>query len=169
MIRRTARLFVPAILLSVPLGLSGTLAWQVVHLASGGAAARAAGITPQHSGAVLLRGAPRVLAITTTPAQLAPLETVTIAAALYAGGTGTRPYTATVQLLPADGGPTRTATQGGITLHPRQQETVYWEWRAGASLPTGVYTVRVLLRGTAQPGGVVASATAGQTVTVAPR
>jgi hypothetical protein len=46
--------------------------------------------------------------------------------------------------------------------------TVFWEWRAGASLPPGVYTVGVRLVSAAHPQAGVASGTAGTPLTVVP-
>jgi hypothetical protein len=51
-----------------------------------------------------------------------------------------------------------TATQGAFRLHHGQPLSVYWEWRAGATLPPGAYTVRVRLSDVTRQ--VVASGTA---------
>jgi hypothetical protein len=104
--------------------------------------------------------APAVLRVTATPAPLGLLDTVTIATKLYNGGPIAGPYVATVQLLSRDRGIGPSAAQGGFTLHHGQRLTLYWEWRAGASLPPGTYTVRVVLREAARPGRLVASGTA---------
>ena len=63
------------------------------------------------------------------------------------------PYAATLELRPHSGGravpaghDALTATQGAFRLHHGQPLSVYWEWRAGAMLPPGVYTVHVRLR-----------------------
>ena len=102
--------------------------------------------------------APAVLSVTATPAPLGLLDTVTIATTLYNGGPIAGPYVATLQLLPRDRGIEPSAAPGGFTLRHGQRLTLYWAWRAGASLPPGVYTVRVVLRETARPGRLVASA-----------
>ena len=93
-----------------------------------------------------------------TPRPLVPLDTATIAATLSTTGPQSGPYTATLELRPRAGGRGPTATQGGFRLRRGQQLTVYWEWRAGAALPPGEYTVRVRLRDVA--GQAVASGTA---------
>jgi hypothetical protein len=51
-----------------------------------------------------------------------------------------------------------TATQGGFLLHHGWPLSVYWEWRAGAALLPGAYTVRVQLSDVTRQ--VVASGTA---------
>jgi hypothetical protein len=51
-----------------------------------------------------------------------------------------------------------TATQGAFRLRHGQPLSVYWEWRAGATLPPGAYAVRVRLRDVTRQ--VVASGTA---------
>jgi hypothetical protein len=66
----------------------------------------------------------------------------------------------TLQLLLRDRGIGPSAAQAGFTLRHGQQLTLYWEWRAGASLPPGTYTVRVVLCEAARPGRLVASGTA---------
>jgi hypothetical protein len=48
--------------------------------------------------------------------------------------------------MPRAGHNALTATQGGFRLHHGQPLSVYWEWRVGAMLPPGVYTVHVWLR-----------------------
>jgi hypothetical protein len=85
---------------------------------------------------------------------------MTIATTLYNGSRIAGAYVATLQLLSRDRGIGPSAAQGGVTLRHGQRLTLYWEWRAGASLPPGVYTVRVVLREAARPGRLVASGTA---------
>jgi hypothetical protein len=81
-----------------------------------------------------------------TPQRLSPLDTATIAATFSTAGSEGGPYTAILELRPRGGGHGPTASQGGFRLRPGQTLTVYWEWRAGATLPPGRYTVRVRLR-----------------------
>jgi hypothetical protein len=107
------------------------------------------------------------MAVTTTPTQLTPLGTVTFAATIYNGGASGSPYAATLKLLAR--GRTLSATQNGLSLRHGQQTTLYWEWRAGASLPAGVYAVRVLLTETKRPGYVVAGGTASTPLVVVTR
>ena len=80
-----------------------------------------------------------------TPRRLIPLETATIAATFSTVGPDSGPYMATLELRPRDGYHSPTATQGGFWLHPGRPLTVYWEWRAGATLPPGLYSVWVRL------------------------
>lgn len=110
---------------------------------------------------------PTVVTVRAAAARLTLLDTVTIAATFYDSGSSAGPYAATLQLLARGRG--LSATQDGFSLHHSQRLTLYWEWRAGASLPTGVYTVRVLLRAAARPGHVVASGTASTPLTVVTR
>jgi hypothetical protein len=110
---------------------------------------------------------PVTVAVSVTPGQLVPLDTATIAATFSTAGPKSGPYTATLELRPSAGDPGPTGTQGGFRLHRNQPLTVYWEWRAGAALPPGVYTVRVRLRDVA--GHTVASGTAPAPLIVAGR
>jgi hypothetical protein len=111
--------------------------------------------------------APVAVAVGVTPQRLSPLDTATIAATFSTARPKDGPYTATLELRPRDGGLAPTATQGGFRLHPDQSLTVYWEWRAGASLPPGRYTVRVRLGDPA--GQTVANGTAPAPLVVARR
>lgn len=91
-------------------------------------------------------GVPVTVVVGVTPRRLIPLDTATIAATFTTVGPDSGPYTATLELRPRAGGPVPTAIQSGFRLHTGQPLTVYWEWRAGATLPHGLYTVWVLLR-----------------------
>jgi hypothetical protein len=110
---------------------------------------------------------PVTAAVGVTPRRLVPLDTATIAATFSTAGPVSGPYTATLELQPRVDGPTPTATQGGFRLRRGQPLTVYWEWRAGAALPPGVYTVRVQLRDVA--GHAVAFGTAPAPLIIAGR
>ena len=112
-------------------------------------------------------GVPVTVAVAVTPRQLSLLDTATIAATFSTARPTSGPYTVTLELRPRAGGPAPTATQGSFTLHPGRPLTVYWEWRAGAALPPGVYAVRVQLRDVA--GHAVASGTAPAPLIVAGR
>jgi hypothetical protein len=107
------------------------------------------------------------VAVGVTPRRLVPLDRATIAATFSTAGSESGPYTAILELRPSAGDPGPTATQGGFRLRRDQPLTVYWEWRAGAALPPGVYTVRVRLRDVA--GYTVASGTAPAPLIVAGR
>ena len=109
--------------------------------------------------------APPSVSVSVTPTRLMPLDRATIAARFSSDRPDAGPYTATLELRPHSGGravPARhealTATQGGFRLHHGQPLRVYWEWRAGATLPPGAYTVRVRLSDMTRQ--VVASGTA---------
>ena len=95
-------------------------------------------------------GAPVGVSVSVMPTRLTPLDTATFGATFSSARADTGPYTATLELQPRSGGRTLRAAQGGFHLHRGQPLSVYWEWRAGASagatLPPGVYTVRVRLR-----------------------
>src|SRR5436305_8497536 len=111
--------------------------------------------------------APVTVAVGVTPRRLNPLDTATIAATFSTARPKDGPYTATLELRPRGGGPGPTATQGGFRLRPDQSLTVYWEWRAGAALPPGRYTVWVRL---GDPRGhTVANGTAPAPLIVAGR
>ena len=111
--------------------------------------------------------APVTVAVGVTPQRLSPLDTATIAATFSTARPKDGPYTATLELRPRGGGPGPTATQGGFRLRPDQSLTVYWEWRAGAALPPGRYTVWVRL---GDPRGhTVANGTAPAPLIVAGR
>jgi len=139
-----------------PIGLTALLALTVVS------ATRLTTHTPRSRAT-----APATVVVGVTPRRLSPLDTATIAATFSTARPKDGPYTATLELRPRDGGHEPTATQGGFRLHPDQSLTVYWEWRAGASLPPGRYTVRVRL---GDPGGqTVANGTAPAPLVVARR
>jgi hypothetical protein len=127
-----------------PIALSALLAIIVVSVM------RPAPLAPRSHATV-----PVTVAVGVTPRPLVLLDTATIAATLSTAGPQSGPYTATLELRPRAGGRGPTATQGGFRLRRGQPLTVYWEWRAGAALPPGEYTVRVRLRDVA--GHAVAS------------
>jgi hypothetical protein len=109
--------------------------------------------------------APPSVSVSVTPIRLAPLDRATIAARLSSNRPDAGPYTASLELRPHSGGRAvppghlaLTATQGAFRLHQGQPLSVYWEWRAGATLPPGAYTVRVRWRDVTRR--VVASGTA---------
>jgi hypothetical protein len=85
------------------------------------------------------------VSVSVTPTRLTILDIATFAATFSSARADTGPYTATLELQPRSGGHTLAAAQGGFHLHRGQPLSVYWEWRAGATLPPGVYTVRVRL------------------------
>jgi hypothetical protein len=110
---------------------------------------------------------PVTVAVGVTPQRLSPLDTATIAATFSTAGVEGGPYTAILELRPRGGGHEPTASQGGFRLRPGQPLTVYWEWRAGAALPPGRYTVCVRL---GDPRGhTVANGTAPAPLIVAGR
>ena len=105
------------------------------------------------------------VSVSVTPTRLAPLDRATLAATFSTDRPVAGPYTATLELRPHRGDravPTGhdalTATQGAFRLHHGQPLSVYWEWRAGATLSPGAYTVRVRLSDATRQ--VVASGTA---------
>jgi hypothetical protein len=105
------------------------------------------------------------VSVSVTPTRLTPLDRATIAATFSTDRPAAGPYTATLELRSHRGGravPARhdalTATQGGFRLHHGRPLSVYWEWRAGATLLPGAYTVRVRLNDVTRQ--VVASGTA---------
>jgi hypothetical protein len=109
--------------------------------------------------------APPSVSVSVTPTRLAPLDRATIAARFSSDQPDAGPYKATLELRPHRGGravpagrDALTATQGAFRLHHGQPLSVYWEWRAGATLPPGAYTVRVRLSDVTRQ--VVASGTA---------
>ena len=109
--------------------------------------------------------APPSVSVSVTPTRLTPLDRATIAATFSTDRLAAGPFTATLELRPHSGGravpaghDALTATQGGFRLHHGQPLNVYWEWRAGATLPSGAYTVRVRLSDVTRQ--VVASGTA---------
>jgi hypothetical protein len=110
---------------------------------------------------------PVTVAVGVTPQRLSPLDTATIAATFSTAGSEGGPYTAILELRPQGGGHEPTASQGGFRLHPGQSLTVYWEWRAGATLPSGRYTVWVRLND--PRGHAVATGTAPAPLIVAGR
>ncbi len=110
-----------------------------------------------------------VVALTAAPLQAAPLDTVTFATTLFNGGVTSGPYRATLQLLPEHGDQLRSRTQSGFMLRHNRPLTLYWEWRAGAALPSGRYEMRVQLGTLAEPKSLVASYTARQRLTIVPR
>jgi hypothetical protein len=111
------------------------------------------------------RSSPAVLAVRVTPARVEVLDRVTVAATLVAAA-GAGRYAAILEFLPWGRGRTLRTAQGGLVLRPGQPLTVFWEWRAGESLPPGVYTVCVRLVSVAHPQGDVASGTARTPLTV---
>lgn len=118
---------------------------------------------PAHGGAP----ASVSVSVSVTPTRLMPLDTATFAATFSSARPDTGPYTATLELQPRRGDHTLTAAQGGFRLHWGQPLSVYWEWRAGATLPPGVYTVRVRLRDRTRQ--LVATGTAPVSLIVARR
>ncbi len=120
--------------------------------------------TPAASGAM-----PHVVSIVVTPAQLAPLERATFATTFVNDGFRIGPYRATLELLPYSGGPLRSLTQRGFLLRHAQPLTIYWEWRAGASLPPSRYALRVLLSELASAARPLSTLTASRTLIVRPR
>jgi hypothetical protein len=110
---------------------------------------------------------PVTVAVGVTPQRLSPLDTATIAATFSTARSEGNPYTAILELRPRGGGRGPTASQGGFRLHPGQALTVYWEWRAGAALPPGRYTLWVRLRD--PRGHTVANGTAPAPLIVAGR
>jgi hypothetical protein len=117
-----------------PIALTALLAMTVVS------ATRLTTHTPRSRATV-----PVTVAVGVTPRQLSPLDTATIAATFSTAGSEGGPYTAILELRPRGDGHGPTASQGGFRLRPGQSLTVYWEWRAGAALPPGRYTVWVRL------------------------
>jgi hypothetical protein len=122
--------------------------------------------TPQAAARTLpsagLEDWPRVVGVRATPSQLSPLNTATFSATIANTGFDGGPYRATLQLRPLSGGQVRSASQRGFMLRHNQRLTLYWEWRAGASLPPGRYAMRVLLSaasGAAQPLTALTAAT----------
>jgi hypothetical protein len=109
--------------------------------------------------------APSSVSVSVTPTRLTPLDRATIAARFSSDRPDAGPYTATLELRPHSGGravpvghDALMATQSAFRLHHGQPLSVYWEWRAGATLPPGAYTVRVRLSDVRRQ--VVASGTA---------
>jgi hypothetical protein len=109
--------------------------------------------------------APPSVSVSVTPTRLTPLDRATIAARFTSDRPAAGPYTASLELRPHRGGravpaghDALTAIQGAFRLHHGQPLSVYWEWRAGAMLPPGAYTVRVRLSDVTRK--VVASGTA---------
>ena len=139
-----------------PIALTALLAMTVVS------ATRLTTHTPRSRATV-----PVTVAVGVTPRRLSPLDTATIAATFSTAGSEGGPYTAILELRPRGGGHGPTASQGGFRLRPGQSLTVYWEWRAGAALPPGRYTVWVRL---GDPRGhTVANGTAPAPLIVAGR
>jgi hypothetical protein len=112
------------------------------------------------------RPSPAVLAVRVTPARIEVLDRVTVAATLVASAGGAGRYAAILEFWPWGRGRTLRTAQGGLVLRPDRPLTVFWEWRAGESLPPGVYTVRVRLVSVAHPQGDVARGTARTPLTV---
>ena len=139
-----------------PIALTALLAMTAVS------ATRLTTHTPRSRAAV-----PVTVTVGVTPQRLSPLDTATIAATFSTAESEGGPYTAILELRPRVGGHGPTASQGGFRLRPGQSLTVYWEWRAGAALPPGRYTVWVRL---GDPRGhTVASGTAPAPLLVARR
>lgn len=93
-------------------------------------------------------GAPAgiVVTVSVAPTRLMVLDTATFAATFVAARPAPSPYTAILELQPRGGGHTRSAVQGGFHLYRGRPVSIYWEWRAGTTLPPGVYRVRARLR-----------------------
>jgi hypothetical protein len=108
-----------------------------------------------------------VVSVSVTPTRLMVLDTATFAVTFSAARPASGPYTAILELQPRAGGLTRSAAQGGFHLYRDQSLRLYWEWRAGTTLPPGVYTVRVRLRDTKRR--IVATGTAPTLLVVAQR
>jgi len=144
-----------------PIALTALLAMTVVS------ATRLTTHTPRSHAIKEALVNPITVAVGVTPRRLSPLDTATIAATFSTARPKDGPYTATLELRPREGGHGPTATQGGFRLRPDQSLTVYWEWRAGAALPPGRYTVWVRL---GDPRGhTVANGTAPAPLIVAGR
>jgi hypothetical protein len=109
---------------------------------------------------------PSVASLTATPLQADPLDTVTFAATVFNRGVTHGPYRATLQLLSEHGGQRRGLSQSGFMLRHDQRLTLYWVWRAGASLPPGLYDMRLQLSAAAKPQGAVAGNTARQRLAI---
>jgi hypothetical protein len=109
---------------------------------------------------------PSVTSLRATPLRAHPFDTITFAATFFNGGCTCGPYRATLLLLPQRGGQLRGLSQSGFTLRHDQQLTLYWEWRAGASLPPGLYDMRVQLSTAAKPKCLVAAYTARQRLAI---
>ena len=143
------------------------------HLRTGHVAAHL-GATPRPSAKgttpdATVAGLPRIASVAVTPAVLVPLDRATFATTFFNDGFGTGPYRATLQLLSRAGGSPRSATQSGFLLRHHRPITLYWEWRAGASLPPGTYAVRVLLSDMAGAAPPLATRATGSILTITPR
>jgi hypothetical protein len=110
-----------------------------------------------------------VITLTATPLRAAPLDTVTFATTILNAGLTRGTFRASLQLLPEHGGQVRSLSQSGFMLRHDQYLSLYWEWRAGASLPPGSYKMCIQLDSTAEPQRVVASYTASQRLTILSR
>lgn len=107
-----------------------------------------------------------VVTVSARPTPLMALDTATFVVTFSAVRPAAGPYTAILELQQRGGGPTRSATQGGFHLCRGQPLSVYWVWRAGKTLPPGVYTVRARLCDLLRR--IVATATAPTPLVVAP-
>jgi hypothetical protein len=144
-----------------PIALTALLAMTIVS------ATRLTTHTPRSRAIKASLVHPVTVAVGVTPGRLSPLDMATIAATFSTAGSEGGPYTAILELRPQGGAHELTASQGGFRLHPDQSLTVYWEWRAGAALPPGRYTVWVRLRD--PRGHTVANGTAPAPLIVAGR
>ncbi|HWE60661.1 MAG TPA: hypothetical protein VHB98_03045 [Chloroflexota bacterium] len=88
----------------------------------------------------------RIVAIAATPARVMVLDRVTLSAVLINDGHDTGPYQAVLWLVPQHGRALQPVAQSGFHLRHHQRLTLYWEWRAGTSLPPDTYHVLVQLR-----------------------
>ena len=144
-----------------------------VHLWGGGATPLAVIAPPvtfaRTLPAAIRDGTPTVRSLTATPLRAAPLDTVTFTTTFSNAGVTRGPYSATLQLLPEDGGRPRSLSQSGFMLRPDQPLSLYWEWRADASLPPGRYSMRVQLATMAAPAHVLASYTSTRRLTIVSR
>jgi hypothetical protein len=110
-----------------------------------------------------------VITLTATPLRAAPPDTVTFTTTILNGGVTRGPFRASLQLLPEHRGQVRSLSQSGFMLRHDQYLSLYWEWRAGASLPPGSYKMCIRLGTTAEPQRVVANYTASQRLTILSR
>ena len=109
---------------------------------------------------------PQITTLLTAPAQLAVLDTATFTTTFHNRGPHGGPYRAILELVPMGGGPAHTLAQSGFSLEHNQRLTLYWEWRAGTSLPPGTYTVRVLLHDATGTDDLIATGTDPERLTV---
>ncbi len=143
-----------------PVALTALLSIGVMSAAAG---------TPQaprvHAAVSVAVAVPVAVAVNVTPRRLMPLDRATIAATFSTGRPDSGPYTATLELVQRGDRDGPTARQSGFRLRQGQPLTVSWEWRAGATLPPGIYRVRVRLGDGA--GRIVATGQASAPLIVA--